>query len=384
MKEQATNGVIVGLGAVALGLVSLLWLYGTRYPLHHDLAGGLNTAALAVQLGPAFDSYNSYFPPSERLWYSLAVMLGAMTGVGTAGANVALTTLAVLISAGLATLIRRRTTGGAGPFFFGLSFLVLLAIPALYKNIFGLREHLVVLGLWPYLVLRAAPPEDQKIGAGLRVALGLWMGGTLLFKYFYAIVVFLIEVADALIQRRIGPLFRAENLIAAAVVALYLGLWLLADPAQRAAIGAMRSSIGANLLPFDTAFAIARPWLVAAIVAVVLARLSGAGWRIILLGLVAVLGAMAVTWLQQRWYTHHLFPILMAFIGWWWMLGARLKLWVHPIAAAAALFAIEDQYSRNNWYVARVAEVSEAIEAAGLDLDGKRVGVLTMHPSPYN
>ena len=85
-----------------------------------------------------------------------------------------------------------------------------------------MREHLVVLGLWPYLVLRAAGDNTAKVGLGLRVFLGLWLGFTLLFKYFYSIVVFLVEATDALVSRKLVLLFRIECIVAGAIVFAYL------------------------------------------------------------------------------------------------------------------------------------------------------------------
>ena len=68
----------------------------------------------------------------------------------------------------------------------------------------------------------------------------------LLFKYLYSIVVFLVELADAILQRRSFLLFRIENLIAGAIVALYLFSWLVLDASQRTAIGAVASAIDAH------------------------------------------------------------------------------------------------------------------------------------------
>jgi hypothetical protein len=187
-----------------------------------------------------------YFPPAERAWFSIAARVSDLTGLRLDLAVVLMTGVAVLISTSLAYRIRRETVG-ASPLFFVLPVAVLVILPILFKNVFGLREHMVALGLWPYLVLRVSDPDGTRIGWRTRVALGLWMGAMLLFKYLYSIVVFLVELTDAVAQRRPFLLFRIENLIAGAIVALYLFCWLVLDPGQRTVIGAVVSAIDANL-----------------------------------------------------------------------------------------------------------------------------------------
>lgn len=117
---------------------------------------------------------------------------------------------AVLFSAALAYYIR-RTTVGASPAFLVISVAVLAVLPILFKNVFGLREHIVVAGLWPYLILRVSDPNSKRIGRPLRAILGLWIGFTLLFKYLYSMVVVLVELADAGLQRKPSSLSNRER-----------------------------------------------------------------------------------------------------------------------------------------------------------------------------
>ena len=200
---------------IAVSLVAgLLLFYGSFYSIHHDLAGSALSAQLAVSLGPSFSEYNSYFPPAERAWFSLAVLLSELTGLRLDPAVISMTGAAVMLSAGLAYRIRLETVGASWLFLIA-SIALLVILPILLKNVFGLREHMVVLGLWPYVVLRISDPGNTQIGSKTRLLLGLWLGATLLFKYFYSLIVLLLELADAAMQRQPLSLLRIENVLPA-------------------------------------------------------------------------------------------------------------------------------------------------------------------------
>lgn len=374
-------GLHAGVAVCVFG--GLLLLYAFRYPLHHDLAGSVLSGRLAVTLGDSFRDYSIYFPPAERVWFSLAARLSDLTGLRLDLAVVAMTGAAVLFAAGLAYRIRRATVG-ASPLFFILSVAALVILPILFKNVFGLREHMVALGLWPYLVLRVSDPDGTQIGWRMRVIVGLWMGATLLFKYLYAVVVLLVELADAVVQRRPFLLFRIENIVAGAIVALYLFSWLGLDPTQREAIGAMFSAIDANLAdPRANWMKVVENlgYAVGFLALLIGFRVPG---RLISLGLATVIGAIIVAWSQERWYTHHQFPIILAYVAGWWMAKRYFRWWGHVAVALCLAYPLVTQFLSTFAYQKQVAEVDQAVDEAGQSVAGKRVGILAMHPSPYN
>ncbi|MGJ8624527.1 MAG: hypothetical protein ACSHW1_17420 [Yoonia sp.] len=379
LKRRVTVGISLSLVA----LTGILTLYSTISLFHQDVSGGLLTGALAIELGADFDLYNAYFPPIEKYWFMLAAKLATILEINAAKTLVVQTYVAVLISVVLAYAIRQRTVG-AGLLFFAIPLVVLLLLPILFKNIFGLREHLVVLGLWPYLVLRAAGDNAAKVGLGLRVFLGFWLGFTLLFKYFYSIVVFLVEATDALVCRRFGLLFRIECIVAGSIVFAYLFVWLGLDPAQREVIRAMQNSISANVLPLTGSIKIAFSYLAFGLPTwLILARLRIAP-RLNALGLACLIGTVFVAGLQGRWYTHHLFPIIMAFVGWWWLLGPNLPKWVHVLVAAVLVMPIKDEFFARENYTTKTSDVRAVFTDRGISLAGKRVALLNQHPSPFN
>lgn len=363
--------------------VGLLLFYGFYYSLHQDLAGSVLSGRLAVTLGDVFHNYSIYFPPAERVWFSLAAHLSDLTGLRLDLAIVAMSGAMVLFGAGLAYRIR-QTTVGVSPLFLIVSVAVLVIVPILFKNVFGLREHLVAAGLWPYLVFRVSDADGTRIGWRLRVLLGLWMGATLLFKYLYSVVVILVELADALVQRRAVLLFRIENIVAGTVVFLYLFFWLGLDPAQRAAIGAMFSAIDANLVDPNENLSKVVENLYFAIVLLIASRSFRVPTRLVALALATAVGAVIAAWSQERWYTHHLFPITMAYIAWWWMAARQFRWWVHAAVALFLLLPISIQYLSTRDYQKRLAELEQALDDGGQSVVGKRVAILNMHPSPYN
>ena len=379
----ALSGLGLHTGVAICVFTALLLFYGSFYSVHQDLAGSALSGRLAVTLGDSFSDYAIYFPPAERAWFSLAARLSDWSGLRLDLAAVLMTGAAVLFAAGLAYKIRRETVG-ASPLFLFLSVAVLVVVPILFKNVFGLREHMVALGLWPYLVLRVSDPDDTRIGWRTRLILGLWMGATLLFKYLYAVVVLLVELADAAVQRRTHLLLRIDNIAAGAVVALYLFLWLGIDPDQRAAIGAMFSAIDANLVDVNGSWLQVANNLFAAIFFLLAFRLFQLPARLIALGLVLVAGTVIVAWMQERWYSHHLFPITMAYIAWWWLAGPGFKWWGHLVVPLLLAGPVIREYRNTASYQEAVDELDLALDKAGQSVAGKKVGILTMHPSPYN
>ncbi|WP_162627643.1 hypothetical protein [Erythrobacter sp. KY5] len=361
----------------------VLAFYLLIYSPHQDLAGIALSAQLADVLGEAFGEYSLYFPPAERAWYGLAVPLSKLSGLSLDLSAILLAGIATLFSATLAYRIRRETVG-ASPLFLLLSAATLVVLPVLYKNVFGLREHMVVLGLWPYLVLRLSDPDDSRIGWKTRLLLGAWMGATLTLKYLYALVVLLVEVADAAIQRRPFSLFRIENLVAGAVVALYLFFWLVIDPAEREAIAIMVSAIDANIDNPVRNWAKTAIHSALALAFLVIAYIYKLPARTTVIGLAMVVGAVIAAWVQSRWYSHHEFPITLAYLGWLWLIRRELKrLWVLAISVFLVV-PIAGEFSSTEYYQESVSELEGTMDSSGLSVTGKRVGLLTMHPSPFN
>jgi len=375
---------VVGMTAGTTALIAaILLLYTRLYSIHHDLAASLLAARLKYALGPAFTNYSLYFPPAEQAWFTVAVWLADWTGLRLDLAPIALAALALLVSTGLAYHIRRRTMG-ASPLFLLGSIAVLAIVPVLYKNLFGLREHLVVLGLWPYLVLRVSDPEGRTIGWRMRLFIGLWLGATLTLKYLYSLVVLLVELTDAALRRKPGTLFRIENLAAGLIVAAYLFGWLVLHPEQREVIGAVVSAIDANLLSTAANAQRTLVWLVLALPFVGVAVLKRLPLPENAIAAAAIVGTVLAAYIQARWYSHHAFPVTMALFAWLWILHRHIEpVWLVALGLLAA-WPIVPEFSSTAQYQQAVRELDAAMAKEGQIIAGKRVGLLAMHPSPFN
>jgi hypothetical protein len=106
--------------------------------------------------------------------------------------------------------------------------------------------------------------------------------------------------------------------------------------------------------------------------------------RSVALAFATVIGTVIAAWSQERWYTHHLFPITMAYVLWWWIAARQFRPWVHVVVALYLMFSIGSQFSSMREYHERIAELDRAVREDGQSVTGKRVAILNMHPSPYN
>ena len=352
-------------------------------PLHHDLAGSILSGKLAFELGEVYSNYSIYFPPAEKLWFTLFAIVSDATGWSLILTASLLINLMTVIACLLAYQVRRMTLGGS-PVFFFVSVAALTLLPMIFKNVFGLREHMVILGLWPYLVLRCSEHSSKPIDWQWRTVIGLWLGANLLFKYLYCVVVILVELAEAISIRRIATIFRIENLISGCVVALYLFLWLGLNPDQRDAIGAMLSSIDANLKNPLANVLNALNYLIFIPAVILSSTINGVERKSWMIGVALVVGAVIVAALQERWYSHHLFPIIMAYVFWWWQAKPKLRLWLNALVVICLAYPFINQLLNARSYIDRVNEVEAVFSNSGYSLTGRRVGMLNMHPSPYN
>jgi hypothetical protein len=160
--------------------------------------------------------------------------------------------------------------------------------------------------------------------------------------------------------------------------------WLVFNSSQLAVIGAVMSGMDAHFADPRQNFLQAANALLPALVFVLAGRIVGTSPRTTALGLALVVGAIIAAWVQERWFSHHLFPITTAYFAWWCMAGKSLRWWGHALVALSVLFPVVSQYRQIAHYQKAVGELSLAFDKAGHSLTGKRVGILVMHPSPYN
>jgi hypothetical protein len=218
----------------------------------------------------------------------------------------------------------------------------------------------------------------------MRSGVGTWLGFFLLFKPFYSVVVLLVELVHAIHRRKPGDLFRVENVVAGGIVALYALLWLGLDPARVDSIVLYKATIVANEVNAAQSLKMIAFWLLPALLLMLIALRKGGnlGEQLVVSGV--LIGTILVAWLQQRWYTHHVFPIAMAYVFWWLIIRHRWPLYGHVFVAAALLYVFFGEFRQVRLYQGQVQTLNEALRVGNISLAGKRVGVFSHHPTPYN
>jgi hypothetical protein len=98
----------------------------------------------------------------------------------------------------------------------------------------------------------------------------------------------------------------------------------------------------------------------------------------------ATLGAVIAAWAQERWFTHHLFPITMAYMMWWWIGARQYRLWMNAVIGLYLLVSVFGEYRATSEYHQRLDALEHALRSSGQSVLGKKVALLNAHPSPYN
>ncbi|CAN0599349.1 unnamed protein product, partial [Ectocarpus sp. 12 AP-2014] len=112
--------------------------------------------------------------------------------------------------------------------------------------------------------------------------------------------------------------------------------------------------------------------------------LFGVSWRTLWIGLAVVTGAIIVAWFQGRWYSHHRFPITIGLLAWLWLMERKIPKWTQLTLLVFFAITLFWEYKKTSKLQVGTASLSAALQAQNIDLAGKRVGLLTQHPSPYN
>ena len=385
-SQQDTNKfaeyVIHILSAIVIIIAASLF-YTYQFSIHHDLAGSILSGKFVTELGNAYDQYGIYFPPAEKVWFSFASGLHAVTGIRLDIIIVIMTSLSILVSTQFAYFIRKKTVG-ATPLFLILSLVAFLILPIVFKNIFGLREHLVALGIWPYLVYRLSDPTGRVLSSKWRVLMGIWLGWTLLFKYLYALAVLFIELTDAIVQRRLSNLFRIENLMSGTIVATYVFVWLILQPENLQIIGIMKNAIQANIISFQQTAQYIGLYLLYAIPLLAAGFIYKSDKRSLFIGLALLLSTIIVTAIQARWYSHHQFPIFMATLVLLWIIQIKTPKIVTLFVCLFLLSTVYGQFKENGLYQARFKLLYQSLIENNISLENKRVGLMIAHPSPFS
>ena len=74
----------------------------------------------------------------------------------------------------------------------------------------------------------------------------------------------------------------------------------------------------------------------------------------------------------------------MAYITWWWVAANKFRWYYNVAIALLILMPVYGHFVNTRIFQEQPAELAQALKDGGQSVAGKRVGLLTMNPSPYN
>ena len=220
------------LGAVA-ALGALLGAAALRAALHtnSDVAWLLTLGEKLLDGQRLYVDLIETNPPASVLVYLPAISLGRALGTAPERMLDAQLFIGAFLSLALTWLLIApvgMVRSGSWRWLLAASVGIVLLLPA-YN--FGQREHIALLCILPALAATAVRARGLPLRPSLAVAAGLGLGLTVSIKPHFALAALLPELALLTRLRSLRPVFRAENLVAAALAAAYAGAIVALFPA---------------------------------------------------------------------------------------------------------------------------------------------------------
>jgi hypothetical protein len=287
--------------------------------IHHDCAMYLQVAASFLAGRMPYVEVVELNPP--LIWYinTIPVLASRLFG-----AHVIPTFLLCVWFASLASVVAtRRTLKATFEESESIQADIVAAVLAIFSaltlwwNLYGQREHLFLLAMFPYLVLRFRRWERGAAGMLPSVATGLLAGVAACLKPHFVAIVLAPEVYWVFRRRSVGPLFRPETFALAGAGFAYLLHFLFVPEPMRSAFFSRwvpliaRGYDSYNMPIQRILLGETISWLPAAACAGVFAleplRASRA-WRFAQAAAIVALMSMAMFFLQQKGFAYHALP----------------------------------------------------------------------------
>lgn len=184
---------------------------------------------------------------------------------------------------------------------------------------FGQREHLIVFGVLPYLVVRFRQWEHVPAPRAAAIAAGLVAGVAASIKPQLALIVAAPEIYWVVTRRTVRPILSPEVIAATAMAAAYLAHFVLIPEVGEAWFGRwvplLVSGFAAYNITLESIFlwhhAEWRPVAVAILPFVLRARPADLAWRFTRPLAAATFAAAAVYVLQHKGWPYHAVPLMV-------------------------------------------------------------------------
>ncbi len=204
-------------------------------------------------------------------------------------------------------ILRRTLGGGAADLRLPIMSLVVMLLVSLPGVEFGQREHLVLVGLLPYVIVSAQRALGEPGKRSDRVIAGVLMGLALWVKPHYAMAVVVVELGIAVMRRSARVWWCEEILAGAAVILLYGAYVVVAVPGfftQAIPLGLQFYGDYGSFRPRFIHFS----YLLTAAAMVMSVKTPRAAVSLSRLLLLAAAGAWLAFLVQNKGYPYHMLP----------------------------------------------------------------------------
>ncbi len=370
----------------------VLWMIPDLIPLHHDLAGMVNEAGFTIREPQIVSKYGSPLIPMEQFFYGLPVYLSTWINIPVYQGIVlqcflvlqlgALLTCWIIYKGGLSKSRVQTLIWIAG--IYGINFLLPLAYRS--RNIFGLREHLFVALILPFLMLLCARLSGFHPGRLLAAMVGIVAGLAIIFKPVYVLLFLFVETVFLVYNRRLFAFARIETLFIVLVGSGYLFYWFFYTE-YFIRIKNLISAVQGYLVPQLALIATEFFYLAPAIVLLVhilfrrkaITQQDNTAIQKTVILFSACISSALVLQLQQRGYSHHSFPIAV------FVIVFALSIWHVLSKKILTIFLIFCTYSILHEVNLKFQLIgNQAGRSIGTIIQNKTVAAISPHLRPFH
>lgn len=370
----------------------VLWIVPDLIPLHHDVAGMVNDAGFFIREPHIASEYGIPIIPMEHWFYGFPVYLSAWAGIPAKNVIVLQIFLIAQFSSALACwiiYIGGLTNSKTQTVLWVLGvYAIIFAIPLTYtfRNIFGLREHLFVATILPYLMLLCARLSGYRPNSYLTAIVGLLAGTGIIIKPLYAVLFVIVEFVFFICSRRFLACIRLDSIIIVLIGTCYLLFWVICTD-YFIQLKYLVSTIQGYLNPQGVVLLIGFYYLTPALILLIhvlfrrkdISEKDKSVFHRAAIFFSACLAVVLVLYLQQRGFSHHRFPISAFTIFLTIAIWHVLPKWLLFIALMLSIGIIWKDIDLESQMIG-----NKASQSIGSTIRGKTVSVISPHLRPFH
>ena len=323
-RKQASPSLTASLAATLFApklfllLLGILFVWAAaaavRQPPNPDIAWALHAARSVLDGQRLYVDQIGVNPPLVFVLSIPAAWAAMVTGIDPLACFSGFVVLLALGSLVLSSrLLRTGGVFGEGPVRRALLVVLLVALMVVPGGDFGQREHVLLLGLVPYLLLAVLRTEGAAVSPGLAAAVGLFGALGFLLKPYFVPVWALVEAYVVLRAGLLRALRRPEALIVAGLGLIYAVAVVAFVPAYLDSVRQIVAPLYPFYRPLPVAAILTAPAVVIGFVAlgvVLLVRRPTAFVHLARLLALSLAGMILSAAVQQKGFSYHFYPVL--------------------------------------------------------------------------